>query len=140
MRVEIKRAAALDISNIIKRSPVAGAPNAEADLKRYLGISYEAWTGLIDEEVVCVWGIISPTILSDKGYLWLLTTDLVDKHPFTFVRHSQIVIRDLMKHLNYIEGHVMTNSERSIRWLKWLGFRMTNERHGMWTRFEMRAA
>jgi hypothetical protein len=140
MRVEIKRATNIDIRDVIRRSPVAGIPNAENDLKRYLKVSIEAWTGLIDGEVVCVWGLISPTVLSNKGYLWLLTTDLVDKHPFTFVRHSQIIIRDLMKNLEYIEGHVMTNSDRSIRWLKWLGFRMTGERHGEWTRFEMRAA
>lgn len=140
MRAEIKRASNLDIHDLIQRSPVADVPGAEDDLKRYLRVSVESWTGLIDGQVVCVWGLIAPTILSDRAYLWMLTTNLVDEHPFVFVRHSQMVIRDILQYYRYIEGHVISDADRSVRWLKWLGFKITSERHGRWTKFELRAA
>ena len=37
------------------------------------------------------------------------------------VRHSQIVINDLLKEYATIEGNTNINSETSKRWIKWLG-------------------
>lgn len=139
MRVEIVTAKPVDIHDVIKRSPIANNPNAEHELKHFLGVSVLSWTGLLDGRVACVWGLIAPTILSEKAYLWLLTTDLIDEHPFTFIRHSQIVLREMLKSFKYIEGHVVADSTRSIRWLKWLGFEL-HRRNGKLIEFHMRSA
>jgi hypothetical protein len=131
MKTEIAPAKEFDIADVVRRSPVANHPNAEADLRRFLRASFSAWTGSIDGEVACVWGLITPTVLSNRAYLWLLTTDLVDNHPFVFVRHSQMVLREMLGHFESIEGHVVAGQDRSIRWLKWLGFKMGRAERGM---------
>ena len=139
MKVSIVPATKLDIEDIIRRSPVQAHPNAKRDLKRFLVISIMSWTGLVENKVACVWGIISPTILSDSAYLWLLTTDLVDEHPFLFVRHSQMVVEKLLEDFPCIKGHVVAGETRSIRWLKWLGFKLGHQEGGL-IDFERRRA
>jgi hypothetical protein len=68
-----------------------------------------------------MWGLIAPTIFSEQAYLWLITTDLVDEHKFTFVRHSQMVIRGMLEQFPLIVGHVLWEQSRSKKWLKLLG-------------------
>src|SRR5262245_64364409 len=79
------------------------------------------WAGFINDRLACIWGVIPPTLMSDQAYLWLYTTDVVEEHQFVLVRHSQMVIQDLLKEYSSLCGHAMMGSEKSIRWLKWLG-------------------
>jgi hypothetical protein len=53
--------------------------------------------------------------------MWLLTTDLVDHHKFTFVRHSQLVIEDALKRYEVIIGNVAVGNTAARKWLRWLG-------------------
>lgn len=107
----------------------------------YLKASAFAWTGLINKEIACVWGLVPPTILSDSAYLWLLTTPVVDEHRFTFVRHSQMVIEGLFEQFPIITGHVLADHTRSKRWLKWLGVKfMPAVGEGRLIPFELRRA
>ena len=131
MRVEINAANQLDLTDIIRRSPVADKPDAEMKLRNFLRASIMSWTGSIDGEIICVWGLIAPTILSDRAYLWLLTTDTLEKHPFVFVRHSQMIVNDMLKNFSTIEGHVVEGNRSGIRWLKWLGFKMGQKSDGL---------
>jgi|SRR5215472_10912365 len=110
-----------DVKDIIKRSPVAAIPNAEQMLKSWLRRSEEVWLGLHDDTVACVWGLSSSSLASNRAYLWLLTTDLVEHHKFSFVRHSQLVIEDALKRHEMIIGHVELRNGPAKRWLRWLG-------------------
>ena len=87
----------------------------------YFNSSLFAWTGLVDDRIACIWGLVAPSILSDSAYLWLLTSDLVDEHKFTFVRHSQMILKSMLEDFPLITGHVLADQERSKKWLKWLG-------------------
>ena len=110
-----------DVHDVISRSPVAGVPNAEQVLKRWLRSSEEVWLGMHDERVACVWGLAPPSTISNRAYLWLLTTDLVSEHKFIFVRHSQLVIEDALKRYPVIIGHVAVENHQARKWLRWLG-------------------
>jgi hypothetical protein len=79
------------------------------------------WIGKVDGEVVCIWGVSLPSVLSDRAYLWLWTTEGVKDHPFVFIRKAQIVVADLLKEYSVIVGHCVVGAKNSIRWLKWLG-------------------
>jgi hypothetical protein len=138
MKVQISAADKVDLKGVVKRSAQANTPGAAAILKDYLRRSIYAWTGLIDGDVACIWGLIAPTILSDKAYLWLLTTDLVDEHQFIFVRHSQLQVQEMLKEFPTIVGHVKVKDERAKRWLRWLGVRIVN-RYGELQEFELKA-
>lgn len=86
-----------------------------------LVMSTVIWAGFIDEKIACLWGVIPPTLMSNQAYLWLHTTDLIQEHQFILVRHSQLVIEEILKEFPSIVGHAIIGSSKSIRWLKWLG-------------------
>lgn len=84
-------------------------------------MSVEIWAGFINGELACIWGVIPPSLMSNQAYLWLYTTDVIKEHQFTLVRHSQLVIEGLLEEYESIVGHAIVGSDKSIRWLKWLG-------------------
>jgi hypothetical protein len=84
-------------------------------------LSLESWVGHIDGKFVCAWGVMSPSVLSSEVYLWLYTDGPITTHQFTFIRRSQIFVRDLLKEYEAINGHVKTDAKSSQRWLKFLG-------------------
>jgi hypothetical protein len=79
------------------------------------------WGCFIDGGLGCIWGVIPPTLMSSQAYLWLYTTDLIKEHQFVLVRHSQMVIKEILEEYPSIVGHALMGSSKSIRWLKWLG-------------------
>src|SRR6516162_9724145 len=97
MSVAVVQSKICNVHDIISRSPVAAVPNAEQLFRRWLRTSEEVWLGMLDDEVACVYGLAPPTAISNRAYLWLLTTDLVEKHKFLFIRHSQLVVEDALK-------------------------------------------
>ena len=79
------------------------------------------WKGIVDDRLLCIWGVIPPTLLSDRAYLWLITTEAVKDHEFILVRRSQIEIKQILKRYKAIYGHCQVGADRSVRWLRWLG-------------------
>lgn len=115
--------------------------DADKLLQRALSRADFAWMGLLDNRPVCMWGVEAQSVLGNDAYLWLVTTDEVEEHPFYFLRRSQIFIKQLSTHYSMIHGHVDSSFERSIKWLKWLGFKVspglsvsTFEMRAEWTR------
>ena len=79
------------------------------------------WTGLANGKLVCIWGLIPPTLLSDTAYLWLYTTEAIRGHEFLFVRHSQIAVKGMLELYPIITGITKVGNDQTIRWLRWLG-------------------
>ena len=88
---------------------------------RFVKASLEIWIGSIGEELLCMWGLIPPTLLSDQAYLWLHTTEAVKDHEFMLVRRSQIELAKMLLRFPLIVGHCEVGERQSIRWLRWLG-------------------
>lgn len=120
-RVTILKDRAVDTKDIIARSPVKDIPDAENILRDCVDRSVEVRIGLIDGQVACMWGLIPPTLLSDRAWLWLLTTDIIAEHKFLFIRHSQRYIEEALKEFPIIVGDVALYNRSAQRWLKWLG-------------------
>ena len=59
---------------------------------------------------------------NNKGCIWLLGTDEIEKHPVTFYRMSKKIFPAIMKDYQYLENYVDARNKLSLRWLKWLGF------------------
>lgn len=121
MKVNIEQVNDVDVLGLISQTKYAGVLGADKTLKQCLLLSGISWMGFIDGKVACVWGLVPPTLMSNRAYLWLLTTDLVDEHQFIFVRHSQRFVEEALKEYDIIVGHCHSKETRSIRWLKWLG-------------------
>jgi hypothetical protein len=84
-------------------------------------ISSELYKGYVDDEFVCCWGLVPPTVFSTQAYLWMYTSEAVAKHQFLFVRRSQIIVEDMLSRYDSLIGHCVANSRTSRRWLRWLG-------------------
>lgn len=110
------------ISKLISSLNAGNLSPQEVEIfNRFVAASSMVWAGQCDGELLCVWGLIPPTLLSDQAYLWLHTTDAVEGHEFVFVRRSQIEIKKMLEEYPRIVGHCLAGADRSIRWLKWLG-------------------
>jgi len=90
-------------------------------MQRYAAISVKLRAGSINGHLICLWGLIPPTLCSDRAYLWLYTTEAAQEHEFILVRRSQIEVQEMLEEYPLIVGHCEISETRSIRWLRWLG-------------------
>lgn len=90
-------------------------------LQQWMTISSVVWSSVADEKLLCLWGLIPPTFLSDQAYLWLHVAEAAYEHEFVLVRRSQIEVKKMLVMYPRIVGHCEVGEARSIRWLRWLG-------------------
>ena len=58
------------------------------------------------------------------GVIWLVGTDTISKHPIAFYRISRLCFKNLCKGYSRLENFVDARNFLSLRWLKWLGFKI----------------
>lgn len=103
----------------------------EADkICHMIRISTYYYCGRINGELVCVWGLVAPSLLAEQAYLWLTCTPALEEHKFIFVRHSQRVIERALNEFPRIVGYCDESNDRAMRWIKWLGGRFSEPRGG----------
>lgn len=69
---------------------------------------------------------ISPSVYGkDWGSIWMLGTKGIERHPMTFLRHSEPVLDALFKEsgCTVLYNYVYGKNELHQKWLQWLGFR-----------------
>lgn len=122
MTATIRNVTQLQLTRLISQSTNVRLTESEKKtFDRCLATTDLFWVGLVDDNLVCVWGLIAPTLLSEQAYLWLYTSEAVKDHEFLFVRHSQRAVEEMLKLYSTIVGVSVASEERTIRWLKWLG-------------------
>ena len=122
MSVNIHRLSGAEAYDLIYPACLAKLPETEREIMyRSMCNSSRVWLGYHDNEIVCLWGLVPPTLLSDRAYLWLYTTDALDAHIFLLVRHSQRMVAQMLTEFPTIVGHCEVSATKSIRWLRWLG-------------------
>ncbi len=117
MTVEIQKSTGQKLSNLIRLSD----PDDDQILKSCLRRSPIVWESSINGEGACIWGMIPPTLLSDRAYIWLYTTEVADQHTFILVRYSRLMLDEMQKEYPILFGFCKVSDPRAIRWLKWLG-------------------
>lgn len=99
--------------------------NVSDDWKRVLTTSARnstvLWIGTDGDRVLCFYGLIAPTMLSDEAYLWMHTTEALKEHTFVLIRHSQRAIRKMLELFPIIVGHGQIGADRSLAWLRMIG-------------------
>jgi hypothetical protein len=90
-------------------------------MTRAIGNSDWVWIGDVDGEVFGFWGLIAPTLCSNRAYLWFYATDSFCRHIFRFIRHSREVTAELLSYYPILVGHGRSDDAKSLRWLKWCG-------------------
>jgi hypothetical protein len=113
-------------------------------LMRGLACSTHAWTGLVDGEPACMFGVVPASMMSGIGVPWMLGTDLVEQHATAFLRRNRRYVKLMTQAYNYLVNYVDDRNVKAIAWLEWLGFAMSEPQQfgafGMpFRRFEMRS-
>ena len=108
-----------------------------------LGVSSNDGTALVNGKVMCMFGVGMLSILSNIGVPWMLGTSLMDEHAHHFLRKSRKWINKVKEEYPLLINYVDARNVMSIRWLKWMGFKMfPAEPYGAqglpFHRFEMR--
>ena len=89
------------------------------DILRGVGVEFseQIWVGLGNDELVAIWGVIPPTILSTTAYVWFHNTPAIKKYRKTFAKVSLEVLRNIKSQYPTLYGVCNCDS----KWLKWLG-------------------
>ena len=139
MTAAIQRVANEEAYDLIYHDYLASLPEVSRDvMKRSIMNSSRVWMGYEDGKLLCLWGLIPPTLLSDRAYLWLFTTEHLKSHVFVFVRHSQRMVANMLEEFPLIVGHAAVDNDKAIRWLRWLGAKFLDPQ-GKLIPFEIRA-
>lgn len=110
---------------------------AQEILIRTMNNSTNFWIAKEDENLIGFWGLIPPTLLSVRAYIWLyLFHDVI--HRISFARKSILAFRALVAEFPVVVGHCACTNPSAIRWLSWLGATFNEPENGF-VSFELRA-
>lgn len=84
--------------------------------------SLRAYTARADGEIVCMYGVGTEGLLAPAGKIWMLGTDLINKHKRQFLLKSAGQIGRLSRGYYFLENHCDKRNTLTVRWLRWLGF------------------
>lgn len=84
------------------------------------GLYKNSYVWEVNGNLVCMFGVTP--VDEDRGVVWLLGTDMFDKYSRLFAVKCKKVFEDVVKDYRYIFNYVHAQHDKSLRWLKWLGF------------------
>ena len=70
-----------------------------------------------------IWGLQTKSLVDPYGYIWMLTTNIVEEHPKAFLRKSKTITRQALQACPILRCHVDMAHVKSHDWLIWLGFK-----------------
>jgi hypothetical protein len=140
MTVHIYQLPAAIAYDLLSRDHFTMLSDSEREImQRSMSNSAQVWIGEIHGEVVAVWGLIPPTILSDIAYLWMFSTKHMRGHILTFIRQSWRVVDLMLREFPTIVGHCKMENLHGQKWLRWLGAEFGDPINGAVFPFTIRA-
>jgi len=96
----------------------------EEVLRRSMAASSVSWAGLVDGEVVAIFGVCPASMLTGFGVPWLVGTDRLEAVQVTFLRHCRPVLAAMQQLYPRLENFVDARNTAAKSWLHWLGFKL----------------
>lgn len=108
------------------REEFIAAANMEpqAVIAKALRTSTIAAAGLINGQVVTIFGAAPASLITGRGVPWLVSTDLMEEQPLTFLRHCRPVLRIMARQYPVLENFVDARNHAAKAWLHWMGFKL----------------
>ncbi|WP_145548552.1 hypothetical protein [Yersinia massiliensis] len=91
-------------------------------IQRSMSASTICFAGLVDGEVIALFGVVPASILTGFGVPWLVAADSMERYQVTFLRHCRPVVRYMLSIYPHLENYVDTRNLAAKKWLRWLGF------------------
>jgi hypothetical protein len=98
------------------------------DELRVVQLSRHLFAGYYDDSLVSVMGLIPPTLLSDNAYLWLVTTEVIDKCKLVFGLNAHRFLKKILTMYPVLVGHCDING---FAWLRHLGAEVGTMQYGL---------
>lgn len=86
--------------------------------------SARAWTIIADGRPIAMFGVGDVNILAGVGSPWMLGTPEIERHVMIFLRNCPYWVGQLLEGYTVLRNCVDDRNRLSIRWLKWLGFKV----------------
>ena len=102
---------------------------SEEALHAAIKTSTYAWIAEVDNKPVALWGFYKPSLLADEGFIWMVTTNAVEEHQFTFIRYGRMVLDMMFQKCNLLYGVVHPEFYRSHKFLKFFKFEIGDPVH-----------
>lgn len=99
-----------------------GCYSPKSALVMSLATSKYAWTGLVDDVPVCMFGVTPSSVLSDCGRPWMIGTDRLEAHATIFLNRCKRVVKIMLDAYPRLENYVDERNTKAIKWLQWLKF------------------
>ena len=90
-------------------------------MARSMRNSPDIWVGYNGSKVFALMGLIPPTLLGDKAYIWFWQTPYFEESKLGCLRLSRRCIADALLRYPVLVGHCATGAKASHRWMRWLG-------------------
>lgn len=100
--------------------------DARRVLETGLRTSTFACAGLVNGEVIAIFGVAPASMLGGSGIPWLVGTDALVKYQRTFLRRCGKVVNAMLTAYPYLENYVDARNHTARVWLHWLGFTIDN--------------
>jgi hypothetical protein len=99
-----------------------GYDDVEAAIRQTYRASTVAWSGWVDDDLLCVFGVQAGSYLLGHGVPWMLGTPTMNKYEIRFLHNCKPVVEQMLRGYPRLTNYVYARNKRTIRWLKWLGF------------------
>lgn len=109
-----------DVEEILAFTGMGPLEALEASIKQ----TKDPYCWLIDGEVAAMFGVVQTTALSQTGVPWLLSGKASELSPRRFAKGSKLFFEDWKRDYLVLANFVDARYTVSIRWLKWLGFKI----------------
>ncbi|WP_334469123.1 hypothetical protein [Arsenophonus sp. PmNCSU2021_1] len=93
-------------------------------LEKGLAQSRQSWAGIIDNQVVTIFGVSPGSILNGIGVPWLVGSDWLEKYQKIFLRHCRPVLNGMLTLYPELINYVDERNHVAKAWLHWLGFKI----------------
>lgn len=112
------------MSPLIKEEILKSVPGdtLESIMADSIAVSEEAWTYFVDDQIVCMFGVRTPNLLSNHGVPWLIPHLNVNKYKWVFLKSCRAGLLSMSDRYEHFGSMVIAKNKRAIKWLKWLGF------------------
>jgi hypothetical protein len=88
-------------------------------------LSSHVWVGVApDGEPISVFGVAPVSMLNGIGSPWFLSTDRAYQYPRTLVVEGRRYLSQMRKTYATLTNYVDVRNDKSIRWLKRMGFKI----------------
>lgn len=84
--------------------------------------STDVRTGMVDGQVICIFGVAPVSVLCGQAMPWMVGSTLLDKYARIFLKHDKSIVDDWLKTYPHLFNYVDERNGKAKLWLKRLGF------------------